>query len=337
MNAPIAVIGIDIGNSKTDVALVSPEGHVLAAVRGPTASHQQVGAEAAAATLGSLVGRAASQARLDPACRPLAGIVACSAAGADYPHDVALISRGIRGLGIAPAVLVVNDCYSGLRAGTSRAWGVCVICGSGMNCLGVAPTGRVARFDSLGELSGDWGGGGAVGLAGLAAAVRAQDGRGGATSLATVVPGHFGLRRPRDLVMAFYRQRIPFERCLEIAPLVFEAAGAGDRIARSIVDHLADEIVAWATAAIRRARLARLDPEVVLAGGVFGTMDPLFYERIGRGVEAVAPAARLVRLEAPPVVGSVLLGLDRLAGGPAAPEVEARVREGLTLERLDPA
>jgi hypothetical protein len=92
--------------------------------------------------------------------------------------------------------------------------------------------------------------------------------------------------------------------------------------------------VAWASAAIRRARLARLDPDVVLAGGVFRAEDQAFYARIEAGVRAVAPLARLVRLGVPPVVGAALIGLDRVLGGSTPPHVEARLRTELTDRRL---
>jgi len=329
-----AVIAVDVGNSKTDVAVVTGSGELLAAVHGPTVSHQQVGETAAFTRLASLVREAFERAGRDVSARPLAKIVAYSAAGADFPSDVALLSRGIRALGFAPEELVVNDCYSGLRAGSSRSWGVCVISGSGMNCIGVAPDGRVARFDSLGEMSGDWGGGGAVGQAGLAAAVRAQDGRGPATALEADVARHFGMARPRDVVHAMYRGRIPLMRHLELAPVVFAAAARGDAVARSIVNRQADETIAWATAAIRRTRLARRDPDVVLAGGIFRADDPDFYARIRAGITCVAPGATILRLDSPPVVGAALLGLDRLHGGTTPPAVEWRLRDALTHDRV---
>ncbi len=329
-----AVVAVDVGNSKTDVAIIARDGAVMAARRGPTVSHQQVGAPAAAERLGRLVGEALASAGLDPNRRPVAELVACSAAGADFPPDVRLIARGIQGLGLAPDQVVTNDCDAGLRAGSSRSWGVCVICGSGMNCLGRSPRGREARFMALGEVSGDWGGGGAIGEAGLAAAVRAWDGRGPDTMLRLTVPAHFGVPNPGSLSLAMHRERIPWSRHREIAPLVFGAAGAGDPAARAIVDRQADEVVAWATAAIRRVRLGRLDPDVVLAGGVFRAEDPAFYARIDAGVRVVAPLARLVRLAVPPVVGAALIGLDRQTGGATPADVEARLRAELTDGRL---
>jgi N-acetylglucosamine kinase-like BadF-type ATPase len=329
-----AVLAVDVGNSKTDVALVTAGGAVLGACRGGTSSHQQVGVDGGLATLAKLVERAAAQGGLDPAARPLVRLVSYCAAGADLPSDIRLLTRALQRARFGPVELVANDCHAGLRAGTDRTWGVCVISGSGMNCLGVARDGRQARFDALGEISGDWGGGGGVGMAGLAAAVRARDGRGPATLLARTVPAHFGVATPHALTIAMYLERIPQRRSLEIAPLVFSAAGQGDAVACGIVNRLADEIVAWATAAIRRLKLQRLDPHVILAGGIFQAEDAAFYERIRSGIGAVAPAAEVRRLTAPPVVGAALLGLDRLAAGRAAGDVERRLRGELTHERL---
>jgi N-acetylglucosamine kinase-like BadF-type ATPase len=108
--------------------------------------------------------------------------------------------------------------------------------------------------------------------------------------------------------------------------VVFEAAMGGDAVARSIVDRLADELVAMGAALIRRLHLARLDPDVILGGGVFRTEDRAFFDRLGGGIKAVAPAARLLRLAAPPVVGAALLGLDRLAGHAVDAHAAGRLR-----------
>jgi len=95
------------------------------------------------------------------------------------------------------------------------------------------------------------------------------------------------------------------------------------------VDRLVDENVAMAGAMLRRLRLTRLDPDVVLGGGVFRTLETGFWDRMAAGIEAVAPRARLVRLVAPPVAGAALLGLDELLrdlGDAARVELGAAVR-----------
>jgi N-acetylglucosamine kinase-like BadF-type ATPase len=129
--------------------------------------------------------------------------------------------------------------------------------------------------------------------------------------------------------MAMYNGRVSQRRIGELSPVVFAAAMDGDVAARAIVDRLADELIAMAGAMIRRLRLRRMDPEVVLGGGVFRTPDHVFRSRIEAGVQAIAPRARLVRSEAPPVAGAALLGLDALAGGVANATVGGRVRAAL--------
>ena len=317
------VLAVDGGNSKTDVAIVDEDGHLLAAVRGETSSHQAVGLDRGMERLAALVAEAVARASID--ARP--DVAVYSLAGADTRADVRLLSAALEERGFAGDQRIVNDAFGALRAGTDRAWGVVVICGQGVNAAGIAPDGRTVRLDALGEISGDWGGGTDVGWAGLAAAVRARDGRGPRTHLERDVPAHWGLKTPAAVTDAFYTGRIRYRQIGELSPVVFGAAEAGDAEARKIVDRLADEIVTMAGAMIGRLRLTRLDPDVVLAGGVFRTRDAAFYARIEAGVGRIAPAARVVGLTAPPVAGAALLALDRLGGGATSPETSGRLRE----------
>ena len=325
---PAAILCVDGGNSKADLALVAADGRLLAAVHGSSISHQAVTVDramanlrASAAEMGRLVGEFEF---------PIARLGVYALAGADYPSDLRLLRRGIGALELTDEVVILNDTFGAMRAGTTRPWGLVLICGRGINAAAVAPNGRSARFDAVGPFSGDWGGGLAIGYAAHGAAVRARDGRGPKTSLERLIPAHFGLRSPTALTRALYHGQIPEERLSEVAPIAFEAAGTGDAVARSIVDRLADELITMARALLRRLRMTRLDPEVVLAGGVFSTTEPGFYARLDSGIHDAAPAARIVRLAAPPVLGPALIGLDRLSPtGAANPRAADALRSAL--------
>jgi N-acetylglucosamine kinase-like BadF-type ATPase len=311
------ILAVDGGNSKTDVALLGHDGRLLAAVRGPTTSHQQVGLAAGIERLAQLVAEAAARARLPASETAAVGVYGL--AGADTPADTRRLLAALTARGLAPDGLVVNDAFTPIRAGTDRGWGVALICGSGVNAAGIAPDGRTARLAALGDISGDWGGGGDIGMAALGAAVRARDGRGPRTSLERLVPAHFGLTRPIDVTRRLEARTLPMERRHELSPVVFRAAAAGDAVARSIIDRQADELVAMARGIVGQLRLARLDPVIVLAGGVFAARDQAFEDRLGAGIWLVAPRATVVRLESQPILGAALLGIDRLlAGDPAA-------------------
>ena len=303
-----AVLAVDGGNSKIDLALVSRSGELLALVTGPTISHQQVPMEVAMARLSELNVRAAREASVVP----VATLGVFCVAGADFPPDVRALTRAFSDAGVAERVSVHNDAFAALRAGAPEGWGVVVVCGAGINAAGVGPDGRTARLAGIGDLSGDWGGGEGIGREALAAAVRARDGRGPGTALASRVPQRLGERRPIDVARRIYEGRMSDRRLEELAPLVFEVAGEGDAVARGIVDRLADELAAMAVAIARQLRVARREVHVVLTGGVFRATDRAFYERLEAGVLAALPQARIHRLRDRPVLGAALIGMDEL-------------------------
>jgi N-acetylglucosamine kinase-like BadF-type ATPase len=326
-----AVLAVDGGNSKTDVALVGAAGDLLGAARGPGSSHHPLGVTAAMDTLEALTAAACDDADLPADGRPLAEVGVWCLAGLDLPADDRALGPAVAGRRLAGQVLLHNDVFAVLRAGSERAWGIGVVLGAGINCVGVAPDGREVRFPALGELSGDWGGGRDVGMAAVGAALRGEDGRGPRTSLTRVVAGHFGLGSALAVVEALFCGQLDRRRVLELVPLVFAEAGAGDPAAATIVERQVAEVVAMAAAAIDRLGLAGTDVEVACGGGLFAGAGPAFFERIGTGVRQLAPRARLRRVTAPPVLGAALLGLDRLGAASGAAE---RLRATLTAERL---
>ncbi|HLQ49385.1 MAG TPA: BadF/BadG/BcrA/BcrD ATPase family protein [Candidatus Dormibacteraeota bacterium] len=326
-----AVLAVDGGNSKTDVAIVAADGTLLAAVRGRTTSHQAVGLEEGLRRLTELVETAARQAGLDPAARPIATLGVHALAGADFAADIRMLERGLHATGLTARDVVVNDCIGALWAGATDGYGIALVCGAGINAAAVAPDGRVARFDGIGDLSGDWGGGNAVAMAGLGAAVRARDGRGPRTELERTVPAHFGLTRPAALTRAMYDRRIRMDRLGELSPVVFATARGGDPVARAIIDRLADELATMAIALATRLGIKRLPVDVVLAGGVFRADDSAFFERLDARIRPDLPAANLIRLDIPPVAGAAREGLKQLAldGPEAIAAARERVRHEL--------
>jgi N-acetylglucosamine kinase-like BadF-type ATPase len=318
-------LAVDGGNSKTDLALVGADGRVLGAARGPHSSPHDLGLDGAVAVLEDLLFEAAAHAGLRRGDGELVDVGALLLAGVDFPVEERELSERVDGLGWAQRILVANDTFAILRAGTEQGWGVAVTCGAGINCVGVAPDGRHARFPALGELTGDWGGGYDVGLAAQSAAARSEDGRGPATSLERLVPAHFGLETPAELAEAIHRGRIPQRRLSQLAPLVF-AAAAEDAVAAGLVDRLAEEIVSMAGAALRRLGLDADPVEVLLGGGLLRAGDARLLGAVERGLHEVAAGATVQVTDEPPIVGAALLALDALD---ASAEAKARVRREL--------
>ena len=317
------LVAVDGGNSKTDVVVCDTDGRVLARTRGPGTNHQTAGGfDVALRRLDTLVRAALRQSGLTGP----AELAAVYLAGADLPAELATLTAAIDATGWAEKSTVDNDTLALLRAGTDAADAVAVVCGAGINCVGRAADGRIVRFPALGTLSGDWGGGGDIGLLALWHACRAEDGRGPDTTLSGAVAAHFGLATAADVAAAAHLDPVFTERLGELSPLVFAAATAGDDVARSIVVRQGEEVVAFAGAALRRLGLTRAHATVVLGGGVLRSRDPMLSRVIRDGLAKVAPYAAVTVSTAPPVLGAALLGMATLAAGPSA---ERQLRSGL--------
>jgi N-acetylglucosamine kinase-like BadF-type ATPase len=324
------VLAVDGGNAKTDLALLDASGALLSLVRGAGSSTHGLGIEGAVEVLEGLLEAAVVRAGLDTLDGPVATTAQMLLAGADLPEEQAALLARIERQHWSERLVVDNDTLALLRAGTDRGWGVAVVCGAGINCIGVAPDHRQVRFPALGAISGDWGGGGDVGLAALMAAARGADGRGPRTVLETAVPEHFGLSTPLDVSRAFHLMQLPLPQLGELAPVVL-AAYEQDEVAAGIIGRLADEVVAFARATLRRLELTALDPDVVLGGRLLKSAAPTVIETITQGVAEVAPDARVVVSPSEPIVGAALLGLDALgvetaAGERARTELDEAVR-----------
>ena len=334
------VVAVDGGGVKTDLALLDSSGTLLSLVRGGSSQAYYLGVEGCVDVLESLLATAVADAGLGRLERPFAATAQLLLAGMDLPEDLSALTVAMEQLHWSDRLVLGNDTEALLRAGTDRGWGIAVVCGTGINCLGLASDGREARFLSFGPESGDWGGGRDVGLAALAAAVRAADGRGPRTRLEEAVPAYFGLGDSLEVARAFHVGEIPPIRLGELAPVVLAVCDE-DTVAAEIVHRLTGEVVAFAVAALRRLELTADDPDVVLGGSLLRAVSPRTVEAIASGVQRVAPNARVVVSPSEPIVGAALLGLDALGADTLARarartelDAAAALRSAVVVDRL---
>ena len=95
----------------------------------------------------------------------------------------------------------------------------------------------------------------------------------------------------------------------------------------------AEEVVALAATAIRRLGALSEPIDVVLGGGVLTAGHALLIDEITRLLADQAPLAVARVVEAPPIVGAALLGLDRIDAAGGAQE---RLRESFRYPRRAP-
>ncbi|WP_244632519.1 BadF/BadG/BcrA/BcrD ATPase family protein [Microbacterium sp. Se63.02b] len=312
---PALVLAVDGGGSKTDVVLLDITGRVLAWERGPGSSPQIDGLDQSVRVIDDLVRRALGDNQPGELIE-----VGLYLSGLDLAEEIAAFRDAISSLPWAEGAVIENDLHALLRAGTDAEDAIAVICGTGMNAIGVRADGAQVRFPALGPLSGDWGGGSELGDAVVWHAARAEDGRGPETALVPLL-----LRAVEATTVAAFIEDVHLGRREEqgfatLSPMLFEAATAGDAVARGIVQRQADEVVAFVRACVNRLGLREVEVPVVFGGGVARGRNPLLLDTIRAGLAEHAPAARLQIVDAPPVLGAALLVLG--AAGAAAPALE---------------
>src|SRR5205823_14073058 len=106
------------------------------------------------------------------------------------------------------------------------------------------------------------------------------------TTLARLVPAHFGLETPLQLAEAVHAGGISQRRFVELAPLVL-AEAAVDDAAAAIVTRQAEEVVAFVRVALERIGEVDEPADVVLGGGLMQARDARLYGAIEAGLAAL--------------------------------------------------
>jgi N-acetylglucosamine kinase-like BadF-type ATPase len=241
-------------------------------------------------------------------------------AGADRPSDQRHIRRWLGPLSPAKKFRLAADPIPMIRLASPDGSGIAAVAGTGGNCIGVDAAGREC---SVGGWIGSWVGGGDIGMKLINAAVEAQDGRGPRTLLVDLLCRKYRLKEPTDLLDWVYVDA-PKGRQLnnvELAPLAFEAAGRGDRVARALLAAQGHELFRMA-AQVRKSLFKAGRPLVVVMGGSLlqHARPPLMRLAFEKEFRKFHPRVKFVTPDRDPVYGALLLAYD--LAGVAAPEQE---------------
>ena len=322
-------LGIDVGSSKTHALIVDESGQCLGFGKSGGGNHQGRGYEVTTEAIRESFEQASKMAGLNAGQIAGAGF---GIAGYDWPSELEDHLRCIDdATGLTCPVEVVNDGLNGLMAGTTHGWGVNVTAGSGVNVRGRDQRGREGRIVGNGTYFGEYGGGIEIVGSALQEVSYAWIKRNPPTTLTQIFLTATGAKSEIDLMEGLsngYYHLYP-----AIAIQIFEAAQAGDEAAQRVIRFSGQELGHLTVAVIRQLGLEAEAVEVVQSGSVFDG-GALLSEPMREIILAAAPQAIIIRLDAPPVLGSLLLGME--AGGfdgyPIREKISASVQAWLAQE-----
>ena len=211
----------------------------------------------------------------------------------------------------AGEVWVADDAVTAHAGALSGGCGVSLVAGTGVACLALPDGGEPRILGGHGFLLGDEGGGFWIGRLGLAAVLRAREGRGPETGLAAAAQRRFG--DLGGLHVRLHDAPRPVPEIAAFAPDVLEAAGAGDEAARGIVDDAADEL---ATTAAAGAAWAAMEPVAVpvALGGRLLLQPTALRTALEARLRDAGPALAVRIADGSPLDGGLRLGLGADAG-----------------------
>jgi len=333
------VIGVDAGGTKTAGLCMTLTAEPVASALGTCGNYQAIGVEAARETLAGVLAEMLAETRRHGLTLGAVGFGLC---GLDRPKDrtvlehlITQIARELAEPAIETARVLVNDTFLILRAGTDDGVGVAVVSGTGANTVGRNRAGDEARVGGLASELGDTGGGSDIAIAGLKAARRGLDGRGPRTRIADLVLERLELQSLEDLVDFMIPDgssgapRSFAAIASALAPLVFEAAQTGDEVARAILVEMGRELGLCVRLVASRLFRPEEPFPLVFGGSVLARATcTLFRDTIEAEARSAFPNVEVRVLDAPPVIGGVLLAYDLLARrGLLDPETAARCRD----------
>ena len=288
------VVGIDVGGTHTRIAVAQDSAPVTVINaltddwrRGTLFADPDNATRLLALIPGDAVGRADVP-------------VALGVHGCDNQSQCSQLTSWIHRTHPGP-VLVVNDSeLLGPAAGLGQA--INVVCGTGSIVVGRDAGGELVKVGGHGWLLGDPGAAPSVVRESVVAILDAYDKGAEPGPLALALMAHYGSPDPVQLGYDF-TEDVGITQWGALAPLVFDAADAGDPLAIGVIEADGRQLAADVLALRAKGVTSR---DVVAGGGVI-TSQPRLERAFADALHAIDPSLTVQILRDPPVNGALAL------------------------------
>ena len=309
------ILGVDGGNTKTDLALFTIEGKLLNWVHLGTCSHENVPGsyDGAAEVLSGFIDQLCAGQGIER--KDIAAAV-MGLAGIDTGLQQREMVRATEILGI-PRRVLVNDGFPTIKAVTPGGTGICCSCGTGVVVAGIDENGKMLQVGGIGAVSNDHAGGGAFATDVLGAVYGACMQNGPETAMTGAVMELLGEDDP-ELLMDAMSARHERQSDVVYTKTLFEYADKGDAVALSIVRLRAEEMADSVIGCWKRLQFGE-PVHVVQAGTLWAKieqpqMHEFFESRVRECIDQSVEFHRLI--SAPPVAGSSCWAMQLAQGEP---------------------
>jgi glucosamine kinase len=306
------VAGIDGGGSKTRVILADIDGNHLADVVGGGSAMAPGRGDHSAEVIANLVRMAMNEAGINEG-RPR--ILVAGVAGVGRLMESRALAGALEDLEIADEVVVQGDGEIALTDAFGSGAGIILISGTGSIAYGRSPARVLARCGGWGPAFGDEGSGAWIGRKALAIVASAADGREPETALTGAILTAAQVNEPQELI-PWGIAATPRELAA-LAPVVFNAASAGDARANALVGLAVEELVLHIRAlALKLFGDDRAAIPVAFSGGLLHK-GSFIRKKLEQRLKSAVPGAQVRAAEILGARGAVKTALMKVSAAPA--------------------
>lgn len=205
-------------------------------------------------------------------------------------------------------IIIENDAFNALYAGTLGEPGIVQIAGTGSITFGVNDESKMVRSGGWGYLFDDEGSGFHLGNEALRAVFREFDQRGLATSLTNAVLQYFEVNLVPDIIGKVYGLEHPRSIIAPLSRLVVDAAMDNDEVAKCIIADACEEMMRCIQSCHDQLFEKNHATNIVLSGGVFTNAD-YFINHFHHLAKENLPNIKFKRALVSPVGGAVIAAL----------------------------
>jgi len=317
-------LGADLGATKTHVLIATAAGEAVGFGQSGPGNHEVVGVDGFAYNLQKAVKKALDSAGIE--IEQIAG-AGFGIAGYDWPSEYEMVSSVVGTLSIHAPLELVNDAVPGIAAAAHEGWGIAVVSGTGCNCWGWDRTHkRIGHVTGCGPDFGEAGGASEMVYKSIQQVAYEYTRRGPATLLTQMYIQLTGTKDIEDLLSSLTINRELIDA--SAAPLIFKAADQGDAVASGIITWAGSELGELVNCVVRQLDFQSLAFDVVMLGSAFNGGDRLI-QPMSAKIHSLAPLANLVRFNNPPVIGGVVMGMEK-GGLQVTPAIRTRLNESIS-------
>jgi N-acetylglucosamine kinase-like BadF-type ATPase len=297
-------LGVDVGSSKTHALIADETGKCISLGHAGGGNHQAMGYERLTEVLQKSFATGLQIAGVEKDQIAGAGF---GIAGYDFPSETEDHLQSIAALGLSCPVDIVNDGANGLISGTSHGIGVNVTAGSGVNCRGRGKNGEEGRVVGNGIDFGEYGGAIEIVYRARQFVNYAWIKRIPPTKLTNIFLEATGAKDEVDLMEGLSNEQYHLFPYLAIE--IMQAAREGDHAALEVIRWSGEELGWLAVSVARQIEMENDQVEIVQSGSVFNAGE-LIMDPMHSIIKKYVPKAKMIRLDGPPVVGPLMLGMQ---------------------------